>query len=68
MNRDSGRAVAIGAGDALGAAFVNKLAARKDIDRVYAFSRGECTFVSNKVLARYIDTEDGKSIFEALPG
>lgn len=59
------RAVIIGASGGVGAAFVEALAQRDDVEAVYALSRGGVSFESPKVTSGRIDITDDGSVANA---
>lgn len=59
------RAVIIGASGGVGAAFVEALAQRDDVEAVYALSRGGVSFDTPKVTSGRIDITDDGSVADA---
>ena len=59
------RAVIIGASGGVGAAFVEALAQRDDVEAVYALSRAGVSFDSPKVTSGRIDITDDGSVADA---
>lgn len=57
--------VVVGASGALGAEFVEQLAARDDVSHVTALSRSDASFASDKVITAHIDFTDESSIAAA---
>lgn len=52
----------IGAGGAIGSAFIENLSNNDEVEKIYAFSSSSKKFASNKVIAKEIDILDEKSI------